>query len=127
MVTAEILVDARIAALRVGQFKGLYDEVPDDPALHQAMRDFLRDLRTGAHPLNRQQLRAYRQWADQHIYGWSQRPLSLAHACEAFPLYLALLPRRTPADFDQWCTQTGLTDGLRAALRLLTRYDLKAA
>ena len=94
MVTAEILFDERIAALRVGQFKGLFDEVPDDPALHQAMRDFLRDLRTGAHPLNRQQLRAYRQWADEHVYyGSGSRPLSIAHAREAFPLYLALLPR----------------------------------
>ena len=31
MVTAEILLDARIAALRVGQFKGHLDEVPDEP------------------------------------------------------------------------------------------------
>jgi hypothetical protein len=42
MVTAEILLDARIASLRVGQFKGLHDEVPDDPAVHHAMREFLR-------------------------------------------------------------------------------------
>jgi hypothetical protein len=120
-VTAEILLDARIASLRVAQFKGLYDEVPDDPALHQAMRDFLRDIRTAVHPLNRKELCAYRQWADEHVYAWSQRPLSLAHAREAFPLYLALLPRRAPSDFDQWCDATGLTDGLRTALRLLAK------
>ncbi len=128
MVTAEILLDARIAALRVGQFKGLYDEVPDDPALHQAMRDFLRDLRTGAHPLNRQQLRAYRQWADQHILRIRSRGRcrsrtrarlfrSTSHCCRA---------ARPPISISG-ATQTGLSDGLRAALRLLTRHDLKAA
>jgi PcfJ-like protein len=53
MVTAEILMDPRIAALRVGQFKGLFDEVPGDPAVHQAVREFLHDLRSGIHPLNR--------------------------------------------------------------------------
>jgi hypothetical protein len=120
-VTAEIFVDEPISALRVGQFKGLFDEVPDDPAVHQAMREFLRDLRTGAHPLNREQLRAYRQWANEHFYCWRERPLSLAHAREAFPLYLALLPRGTPADFDLWCDATGLRDGLRAALPVLTK------
>ena len=97
MVTAEILLDARISSIRVGQFKGLYDEVPGDPAVHQAMREFLHELRTGAHPLNRQLLRAYRQWADQHVYhGSDSRPLPISHARDAFPLYLALLPRRPP-------------------------------
>ena len=120
-VTAEILLDDAITSIRVGQFKGLYDEVPDDPALHQAMRDFLRHLRTGAHPLNRQELRAYRKWADKQYFGWRQRSLSLAHARQAFPLYLALLPRGTPATFDLWCEQTGLKEGLRDALSELTR------
>jgi hypothetical protein len=127
MVTAEIFVDERVSSICVGQFKGLYDEVPDDPAVHQAMRQFLRDLRTGVHPLNRQELRAYRQWANEHIYGWSSRPLSIAHAREAFPLYLALLPRGTPADFDLWCDRTGLREGLRAALRVLTQHGQEAA
>jgi PcfJ-like protein len=128
MVTAEILLDSRIAARRAGQFKGLHDEVPDDPALHQAMREFLRDLRSGVHPLNRQQLRSYRQWANEHIYAWSsERPVSIAHARKAFPLYLPLLPRGTPVDFDLWCDRTGLRDGLRAALRVLTHPGRKAA
>jgi hypothetical protein len=127
MVTAEILLDERISSLRVGQFKGLYDEVPDDPVLHRAMREFLRDLRTRLHPLNRQQLRAYRQWANEHIYASSARPLSIAHAREAFPLYLALLPRGTPADFDRWCNATGLKEGLHAALRVLTQDGQQAA
>lgn len=123
MVTAEILLDGRITSIRVGQFKGLRDEVPADPALHRVMRDFLRDLRTGRHPLNREQLHAYRQWADEHCsFGWHRRPLSLAHARQAFPLYLPLLPRDTPSDFDQWRRETGLTDGLRAALKLLTKH-----
>jgi PcfJ-like protein len=119
-VTAEILLDPRVASIRVGQFKGLRDEVPDDPALHQVMRDFLRDLRSGTHPLNRDPLRAYRQWADDHYsFGRSSRTLSIAHAREAFPLYLPLLPRGTPAGFDQWCEQTRLREGLAAALRLI--------
>jgi hypothetical protein len=120
VVTAEILLDQRIAAIRVGQFKGLRDEVPADPALHQAMRDFLRDLRSGRHPLNRDQLRAYRKWADEHYhFGWNRRPVSLAHARQAFPLYLPLLPRGTPADFDRWCAETRLPEGISEALRLL--------
>jgi hypothetical protein len=122
-VTAEILLDRRIASIRVGQFKGFHDEVPGDPALHQAMRDFLRDLRTGLHPLNREQLRAYRQWADEH-YGYDRsRHLTLAHARQAFPLYLALLPRGMPAAFDEWCEQTGLREGLAAALRHLKPHS----
>jgi hypothetical protein len=123
MVTAEILLDPRISSLRVGQFKGLHDEVPEDPALHAAMREFLRDLRTGVHPLNRPQLRAYRQWADEHVYASSSRPLSIAHAREAFPLYLALLPRGTPAQFELWCDRTGLREELRAALRDLNKDE----
>ncbi|MGA8756003.1 MAG: PcfJ domain-containing protein [Stellaceae bacterium] len=127
VVTAEILLDARISSIRVGQFKGLYDEVPGDPAVHQAMREFLHELRTGAHPLNRQLLRAYRQWADDQIYRWNTaRTPTLAHARDAFPLYLALLPRRTPADFDCWCEQTGLRQGL-AALHLLNKKALSQA
>jgi hypothetical protein len=121
MVTAEIVLDQQIAAIRVAQFKGLCDEVPNDPALHQAMRDFLRDLRSARHPLNRDQLRAYRKWADENYhFGWGGRPLSIAHARQAFPLYLPLLPRGTPGEFDQWCEETGLREGLGAALRLIT-------
>ena len=128
MVTAEILLDARISSIRVGQFKGLYDEVPGEPAVHQAMREFLHELRTGAHPLNRQLLRAYRQWADDQIYRWNTaRTPTLAHARDAFPLYLALLPRRTPADFDRWCEQTGLRQGLGAALHLLNKKAAEPA
>jgi hypothetical protein len=91
------------------------------------MHDFLRDLRTGAHPLNRQELRAYRKWADKQYFGWGERPLSLAHARQSFPLYLALLPRGTPADFDLWCEQTGLKEGLRDALTDLAHHRLDGA
>ena len=126
-VTAEILLDRRIASIRVGQFKGLHDEVPEDPALHQAMRDFLRDLRTGLHPLNRDELRAYRQWADRHYFGSSERPLSIAHARQAFPLYVPLLPRGAAASFDLWCGQTGLKEGLSAALSHLPPSVRKTA
>jgi hypothetical protein len=124
MVTAEIALDQKITSIRVAQFKGLYDEVPEDPALHQAMREFLRDLRSRCHPLNREQLLAYRQWADDHYhFGRSSRPLSLAHARQAFPLYLPLLPRGTPPGFDAWCDQTGLREGLSEAVHLIARTD----
>jgi hypothetical protein len=125
MVTAEILLDQRITSIRVAQFKGLHDEVPDDPVLHQVMREFLRDLRSGRHPLNREQLRSYRQWADEHYgyYGCSGQHLTLAHARQAFPLYLALLPRGTAAGFDQWCDQTGLREGLGAVLHLIAQKN----
>ena len=127
-VTAEIILDAQITSLRVAQFKGLHDEVPDDPDLHQAMRNFLRDLRSGIHPLNRAPLRAYRKWASNHYhYGYSSRPLSIAHARQAFPLYLALLPRGTPGEFDRWCDQTGLRKGLIQALRNVSQGADKAA
>jgi hypothetical protein len=128
MVTAEILLDDRIASLRVAQFKGLHDEVPEDPALHQAMRDFLRDIRTGLHPLNRKELRAYRQWAEEHYcYGYGSRHLTIAHARQAFPLYRALLPRHAPADFDLWCNETGLKEALAEALRHVTQRARQAA
>jgi hypothetical protein len=120
-VTAEILLDRRIASIRVGQFKGFHDEVPGDPALHQVMRDFLRDLRSGRHPLNREKLRAYCQWAEEHYSYYGSRHLTLAHARQAFPLYLPLLPRGTPGEFDQWCDQSGLREGLAGALRLIAQ------
>ena len=91
------------------------------------MRDFLRALRTGAHPLNREELRAYRQWADTQYFGWADRPLSIAHARQAFPLYLPLLPRGTPATFDLWCEQTRIQDGLAEALRHTTLRTRHAA
>jgi hypothetical protein len=93
------------------------------------MRDFLRDLRTGLHPLNRDELRAYRQWADEHnsYYRSSSQHLTLAHARQAFPLFLPLLPRGTPASFDRWCGQTGLKAGLDEALRHTTHRARQSA
>ena len=119
-VTAEVLLDRGLSALRVGQFKGLHDQVPDDPALHLAMRDFLRDIRVGVHPLNVRELRAYRKWAAEHVTPWSNSALTLDHARAVFPLYLPLLPRGTPPDFDRWCDTSGLKAGLIVALRELT-------
>ena len=56
-----------------------------------------------------------------------QRALTLPHARAAFPLYLALLPRGTPAEFDLWCDRTGLTEGLLAALSQLAQHWQEAA
>ena len=124
--TAEILLDRRMASIRVGQFKGFDYEVPDDPALHQAMRDFLRDLRSGRHPLNREpaaQLTVNGPTSITLIMDVAASISPLAHARQAFPLYLALLPRGTAAGFDQWCDQTRLREGLSAVLHLIAAKE----
>jgi hypothetical protein len=60
-------------------------------------------------------VRVYYQSNSQH--------LTLAHARQTFPLYLPLLPRGTPGEFDEWCDQSGLREGLGAALRLIMQNN----
>ena len=93
IVTAEILLNNTISAIRVGQFKGHRNTVPDNPEIHQAMRDFLHELRSGAHPLNRQQLRTYRESADERLYALRRQSVSLDHARAG----LCALPRPAAA------------------------------
>ena len=119
-VTAEILLDSGLSALRVGQFKGLHDQCPDAPALHQAMREFLRDIRTGAHALNLRELRAYCKWAAEHVTPWGNGTLTLEHARAVFPLYLRCCRAARPPTSIAGATRSGLKAGLVAALRDLT-------
>jgi hypothetical protein len=114
VVTAEILLDPALSELRVGQFKGAHNKTPQDPALHQAMRDFLRDLRTGAHPLNRRALQQYLRWVEKNPYHGGGKILDLDHAARAYPLYRALLPRGTPESFAAW--SSGFIGPLKAAI-----------
>jgi len=117
-VTAEILLEHNFSKLSVGQFKGYRNQIPDDPALQDTMRAFLRNIRGGAHPLNLRAVKDYcRQIDESACFHREHRP-SLAHAREIFPLYLPLLPRSTPPDYDAWCAASGLKDGLLAAERL---------
>jgi hypothetical protein len=115
-VTAEILLDPTLSELRVGQLKGAHNKTPHDPALHQAMRDFLRDLRTGAHPLNRRALQQYLRWVEKKSlpYYGSGNVLDLDHAARACPLYRALLPRGIPDNFADW--SNGFVGPLKTAI-----------
>ena len=85
------------------------------------MRIFLRDIRSGQHPLNRQELSAYCRWAEEHVHTWypntvhrSRMPARRFHSL--FPS-----PRGTSADFDRWCNVADLRRGLAAALQDLTQ------
>jgi len=127
--TVEILLgsDFKRPSLRIGQFKGWHDETPDDPHLHDALRDFLQAVRAGAHPLNFRELAAYRRWAAENYEYHSSTSLPLEHARAVFPLYRALLPRGTPDDYDAWCQSTGLKDGLASVLAALAASDHRLA
>jgi hypothetical protein len=116
-VTAEIFLEHNFSKLRVGQFKGFRNQVPDDPALHDALRAFLHALRSGAHPLHLRAIKAHCRPIDESAGFHREHRQSLDHAREIFPLYRTLLPRGTPDEFDAWCGTTGLKDGLLAALR----------
>jgi hypothetical protein len=121
VVTAEILLDPTLSELRVGQFKGAHDKTPQDPVLHQVMRDFLRDLRTGAHPLNRRALRQYLRWVEKNPYYGGGKTLDLDHATRAYPLYRALLPRGIPDTFAEW--SNGFIGPLKTAIAGLDPSD----
>jgi hypothetical protein len=127
--TVEILLGSNFKrpSLRIGQFKGWHDETPEDPHLHDALRDFLQAVRTGAHPLNLRELAAYRRWAAENYEYHSSTTLPLEHARAVFPLYRGLLPRGTPDDYDAWCQSSGLRDGIASVLDALAARDDRLA
>lgn len=111
------LVDA--SALKVGQFKAVRNTRPADH-LHAALREFLRDLRSQAHPINAAKIARYRRRMRKNgDYGWRWEALPLAHAREAYPLYRALLPRSAPESFDDWSVESGLVDTIDRAFAAL--------
>ncbi len=111
--------DLGVLALAVGQFKAYRNSTP--PAhLHDPLRAFLRDVRNGDHPVNAARLAHYRKkMRDVWDGTWNSEALSLDHARKAFPFYLPLLPRGTPADFDAWCAASGLPAAFDATLAQL--------
>lgn len=111
--------DLSSITIEVGQFKAYRNSAPP-VHLHEPLRSFLRDVRTGAHPVNAQHLAAYRKtMRDRWDGSWSSQTLSLDHAREVFAFYLPLLPRGTPASFDAWCQQSGLSSAIDATLAKL--------
>ncbi|RFC64750.1 PcfJ domain-containing protein [Mesorhizobium denitrificans] len=94
--------DEKDLSMQVGQFRTWRNARPDQ-ASHDALKNFLAAINRGEHRLQRKTLIAHRKaMCDVWDGSWSTRRLSLDHARSVFPLYLSLLPRGTPGDFDQW-------------------------
>lgn len=105
--------------LQVGQFQARRNTLPSQH-LHQPLRDFLRALRGGAHPMNAAQLARYRmRMRDAWDGAWRGEALPIGHAREVFHLYLSLLPRGTPQDFDEWCELSQLSPAVDEVLTFL--------
>lgn len=116
--TVELKLGLYPAALtiEVGQFSSHRNSRPARH-LHEPLREFLRDIRVGAHAVDTGRLARYRKrMRDTWDGGWRSDALPIAHAREVFPFYLPLLPRGTPATFDAWCEQTGLSDAIDETL-----------
>ncbi len=64
-------------------------------------------------------LTLYRTQAAEYYERHSGDTLPLDHARAAFPLYLALLPRGTPQDYDAWCESSGLKTAIAEILQRL--------
>lgn len=119
--TVEIALEGSIEAptLKVGQFKAIWNTRPADD-LHDALRDFLRDVRSQAHPMNAVTLARYRRRMNKRgDFTWRSDALPLDHAREAYPLYRPLLPRPSPASFDDWCVESGLVETIDCAFQAL--------
>jgi hypothetical protein len=124
MATVEVLLgqDLEQPTLKIGQFEGFHRCRPAVD-LHDALRAFLRAVRSGSHPLNLVDLARYRRRVRHAVDGWRSDALPLAHAREAFPLYLPLLPRGTQHDFDAWLQASGLGDAVDAVIDELARRE----
>ncbi|MGX7743951.1 PcfJ domain-containing protein [Rhodopseudomonas parapalustris] len=108
--------DLSVLTLEVGQFRSRRNASPG-AHLHDPLRAFLRDIRAGVHPVEAAQLARYRKRMRETWDGiWRSDALSIAHAREVFPFYLALLPRDTPHDFDAWCERSGLSAAIDGAI-----------
>ncbi|MGD9843933.1 MAG: PcfJ domain-containing protein [Variibacter sp.] len=119
--------DAETRTLRVGQFLAARNTQP--PAdLHDALRAFLRDIRSQTHPTNVADLARYRRrMRKRGDYVWRSDALPLEHAREAYPLYRPLLPRAAPASFDLWCVESGLIETVDRAFAAMAGGTSAAA
>lgn len=119
--TIEIRLTAALDApeLQVGQFQARRNTAPSEH-LHTPLRDFVRAIRTGMHPMNVAKLACYRKrMRDTWDGAWRSDALPIGHAREVFDLYLPLLPRGTSPDFDEWCVRSGLCAAVDEALTSL--------
>lgn len=108
--------DPAVLTLQVGQFKAHRNSEPA-PHLHDPVRAFLRDVRSGAHPTEVKRIARFRKRMRATWDGaWRGTELPITHAREVFPFYLPLLPRGTPDDFDGWCEQSGLAAAIDQAV-----------
>lgn len=117
--TAEITLgdDLRSPSLNVGQFKARRNTAPA-ANLYDALRDFLRAVRSGAHPMNVDRLARYRKRMRDTWDGvWRSDALSLDHARKVYRLHRPILPRDAPSAFDEWCERSGLPSAIDRALR----------
>lgn len=116
--TVELVLarDFHPLTLQVGQFKARRNTSPA-PHLHEPLRAFLREIRSGAHAVDAARIARYRKhMRDRWDGSWRADALTLAHAREVFHFYLPLLPRGMPDDFDAWSDASGLKAAIDATL-----------
>lgn len=106
--------------IRAGQFRSYGDQRASEH-LYDIVRAFLDDIKTGAHPVARTEIGAYRKkMRKEGDHAWQSGPLPIEHARAAWPLYRALLPRGVPEDFDTWCETSSLNAAYDRLLKVIT-------
>ncbi len=111
-------------SIRAGQFRTFGDKRPPED-LHDIVRTFLDDIKTGKHPVARAEIAAYRKkMRREYDHAWQSGPLSMDHARNAWPLYRALLPRGAPEDFDSWCESSGLNSAFDQMITAIATADV---
>lgn len=101
--------------ISVTQFKGHRNEEPPSAA-RAAMREFLKDASTGAHPLNTEIIRKFRE-KQSRTSDWHHQTTSVEDARELYDFYRVLLPRGCPTTYDEWIAASGLRDAVRHCIR----------
>ena len=114
-------------SLRVGQFR-TFGNRPAPDHLHEVVRAFLEDVKTGRHAIASADITAYRKKMRRTgDHAWRSAPLPLDHARAVWPLYRSLLTRDAPDDFDTWCVQSGLNEVFDRLLLELCASNRNAA
>lgn len=100
----------------IGQFKARGNVSPSSYH-HDILREFLRAIRSDAHPVAAQVIARYRKRMRKTWDGdWCSDAMTLAHAREVYSFYLSLLPRGTPTSLDRWAESSGLNAAFDATL-----------
>lgn len=98
----------------VTQFKGHRNEAPP-PEARAAMREFLKDTSTGAHRLNLEIIRKYREKREGY-FDWDHQLASVEDARKLYEFYRVLLPRGCPPSYDEWIEQSGLLAAVKRCI-----------